>query len=96
MNKDVSFKSIIEGLAEVFKRYNLTIFMIVLAVGLGTAVLLLNNTLQKSSDTSGYSSSLDITSFDQTTIDKIKQLHTSTEFTGGVTLPAGRINPFGE
>lgn len=96
MNKEVSLKAIIEGIASTFKKYNLTIFIIVLAGGLGTAVILLNNTLKKSSDTSGYSSNLDITSFDQATIDRIKQLHTSSEFTGDVALPTGRINPFAE
>lgn len=96
MNKDINISAIVQGIVGVFKRYNLTIFMIVLAGGLGTAVVMLNNTLQKSSDTSGYTSNLDITSFDQATIDRIKQLHTSKEFTGEVTLPSGRINPFAE
>lgn len=86
------FVSIVKG----FRRYNLTIFIVVLASGLSTAVLMLNASLQKSSDTTGYSSTLDITSFDQTTIDRIKQLHTSDETINGSSLPSGRINPFAE
>lgn len=94
--KDVSVKTVFIAIAQGFKRYNLTIFIIVLAGGLGTAVIMLNNTLQKSSDTSGYTSSLDITSFDQSTIDRVKQLHTSSEFDSNTPLPSGRINPFAE
>jgi hypothetical protein len=94
MNTDVAtlFVSIAKGL----RRYNLTIFIVMLTGGLSAAVLILNATIQKTSDTAGYSTSLDITSFDQATIDRIKQLHSSSEIAADSSLPAGRINPFAE
>ncbi|CAN5369453.1 hypothetical protein BH10PAT4_BH10PAT4_3360 [soil metagenome] len=93
-NKDVS--SLISSIVSAFQRYNLTIFIVVLTGGLVVAVLMLNSTVQQASDTTGYSASTGSTSFDQTTIDRVKQLHTSSEFTSDVTLPSGRINPFSE
>ncbi len=86
---------IFTAIANGFKRYNLTIFIVVLVTGLSTAVIMLNDTLQKASDTSGYTSTLDSTTFDQATIDRVKQLHTSSE-TVDTSLPTTRINPFNE
>ena len=93
-NKSVgsAFRSIVTG----FQKYNLTIFIVVLTSGLAIAVLLLNSTLQEASDTSGYTSNIDQTSFDQTTIDRVKELHTSSEVTNDEPLPEGRVNPFAE
>jgi hypothetical protein len=79
-----------------FRKYSVTIFVVVLVGGLATAVLLLNQILQQSSNAEGYTSSLDITTFDQQTIDRINSLHSSTEADSSVTLPNGRINPFTE
>jgi len=93
-NKNIS--AIFAPIANAFRRYNLTIFIVVLVGGLVTAVLMLNATLQESSNTSNDPSSLDITTFDQTTINRVKQLHTSDDKTSTFTLPPGRINPFSE
>ncbi len=93
-NKSVGsvFRSIVTG----FQKYNLTIFIVVLTSGLAVAVLLLNSALQEASNTSGYNADSDPTSFDQATIDRVKQLHTSSEITGDTLLPEGRVNPFAE
>lgn len=93
-NKDVG--AFIVPIIKTFQRYNLTIFIVVLTGGLATAVLLLNATLQEASDTTNYTSTLDSATFDQTTIDRVKQLHTSSETTNELVLPDGRINPFSE
>jgi len=94
--KNTNLTTAFGPLIRAFQRYNLTIFIVVLVSGLATAVLMLNATLIQSSDTTGYKSPVDITSFDQATIDRVKQLHTSDESSTGFTLPAGRINPFSE
>ena len=93
-NKDTS--SLIRSIVSAFQRYNVTIFIVVLTGGLVVAVLMLNSTVQQASDTAGFSAGTGSTSFDQVTIDRVKQLHTSTEFTADVSLPPGRINPFSE
>lgn len=84
------------AIAHTFGRYHLTLFVVVLVGGLSTAVLMLNEILKQSSDPNGYTSSLDITSFDQATIDRLQQLKSSDEASTGFTLPAGRLSPFVE
>lgn len=93
-NKDIS--TLIQPLVAAFQRYNLTIFIVVLVTGLVVAVLMLNSTVQQASNPSGYTSTTTSTSFDQTTIDRVKQLHESSEYTSSSELPSGRINPFTE
>jgi hypothetical protein len=92
-NKDIS--TLIGPIIQGFQRYSLTIFIVVLTSGLVVTVLIMNSIVQKSSDTSGYTSTTNMTSFDQVTIDRVKQLHTSDAQTD-ITLPPGRINPFAE
>ena len=91
-NKPSSFITI----AQTLGRYHLTFFTVVLVGGLSTAVLILNDILKQSSDTTGYTSSLDITTFDQVTIDRLTRLKSSSEGLTDYTLPAGRVNPFAE
>ena len=88
--------SIFNYIAIVFGRYHLTIFTVVIVGGLSTAVLLLNAILAESSDTSGYTSALDVTTFDQATIDRVTQLKSSSDTSPDFTLPSGRTNPFAE
>lgn len=83
-------------IAQTFGRYHLTLFIVVLVGGLSTAVLMLNEILMQSSDTNGYTSSLNNSGFDQATIDRLKQLKSSSEASTDLTLPAGRVNPFAE
>lgn len=88
--------SIFNSIITVFERYHLTIFTVVIVGGLSTAVLLLNAILVESSDTSGYTSTLENTSFDQVTINRVTQLKLSSDTSLNFTLPSGRISPFAE
>lgn len=92
-NKDIS--TLIGPIVRGFQRYSLTIFIVVLTVSLAVGVLILNSIVIQSSDTTGYTSTTDPTTFDKITIDRVKQLHTSDAQTS-ITLPTGRINPFAE
>jgi hypothetical protein len=94
-NKDlhISLQPVITAL----KRYSVTIFIVLLVSGLATAVLLLNQIVVSSSDTTGVTSNIDPNAFDQSTILRIEQFHTSDEYSASDTqLPSGRINPFAE
>jgi hypothetical protein len=79
-----------------FQKYKLTIFIVVLVGGLATAVLFLNQILALSSDTTGYTSTLEVQGFDQVTIERIQQLQPSSEPAPVYVAPAGRVNPFTE
>jgi len=95
--KNLNARTILGPIIAAFKRYNFTIFIVVLVSGLAVAVLMLNGILQQSSDISGYESSLGSINFDQATIDKVKGLHQSTDTPlPEFTVPSGRISPFGE
>lgn len=95
-NTNQNTKATFAPFTSLLGKYHLTIFIVILVGGLVTAVLLLNKTLQQASDTTGYTSSLDIAPFDQVTIDRVAELRASTEAPATFTLPAGRTNPFAE
>lgn len=96
MKKDIKLSAILAPITKAFKKYNLTMFIVALVGGLAIAVLMLSSALQKASDTSDYTPATDSSSFDQTTINRVKQLHSSTEQSTEYTLPTGRTNPFSE
>lgn len=94
--KNMSVTSLFLAIANTIRRYTVTIFIVLIVVGLSASVLLLNTILQDASNTNGVTSSVDDTGFDQSTIDRVKQLHTSADVLPDLTLPSGRVNPFAE
>ncbi len=74
----------------------MTIFIIFIAGGLVGAVLLLDTILNDTSDAQGYTSPIDAGTIDQTTLNRIKQLHTSDDPAPSMVLPSGRTSPFTE
>lgn len=96
MSKNTARPTLFRPIITVFRRYHLTVFVVVVVGGLSTAVLTLNAILIQSSKTDGFTSSLDSTDFDQSTIDRINQLKPSDDTSARFTLPSGRTNPFSE
>lgn len=78
------------------ERFHVVIFVIVILGGLVVVVFLLNNIIIASSDSNGYTPSTNTADFDQTTIDRIKQLKTRNEQNDQLDLLQGRTNPFVE
>jgi hypothetical protein len=75
-------------------RHHPILFIIVLSLLLGLGVYSLYEVLSITSSTGGVSS---ITTFDKKTIDKIKNLHSSTDSNDTtLTFPTPRSNPFVE
>jgi len=89
-----SFKQFIN----LFARYNLVIFIVLISAGLVVSVLILNNIVsQPTNNSSNPSTNPTATStFDQSTINRLNKLETSANNTSYQTLPAGRNNPFSE
>ncbi|MFZ1301678.1 MAG: hypothetical protein WAQ27_03865 [Candidatus Microsaccharimonas sp.] len=77
------------------KRFHLTLFFVFIIACLSGAILLINNTL-KGTDDSTYTSSINAGTIDQTTLNHLNALHTSDQAVPAPQLPAGRVNPFGE
>ena len=95
--KNLSLGSLFKPIGRAFARYHMTLFIVFIVAGLGAAVLFLNGILTTVTTTSdGYTSPIDAGSIDQATLERIQQLHTSSESVPAPTLPSGRTNPFGE
>lgn len=94
--KNITTNNVFKSIGIAIERFHMTLFIIIIVGGLVAAVMVLNGILQQSSDTNGYTSNLGINGFDQTTINRLNQLHTSDEAPTAITLPSGRINPFSE
>jgi len=92
MNSPLQLKSFVRLL----RRYHLTIFIVFVAAGLGTAVFTFTNLLGESSTDTSYTSPISAGSIDQATLQRIKALHTSDEATPQLVTPPGRTNPFSE
>jgi hypothetical protein len=94
---DISIESIKTGLLSFFKRFHVLLFTLFVLGGLMAAVLLLNDIIAKSGTSTDYVPEAANTSFDQATIDKIKQLRSGSESGGDdLNLTDGRSNPFVE
>lgn len=80
----------------VLRRFNLTLFILVVLGGLVAAVILLTSILNDASIGAGYQSPINAGSLDQSTLDRINALHTSQEQLPPATQTSGRISPFSE
>ena len=94
---ELSTASLKLTLGRFFRRYHLLIFTIGVLGGLSVCMLLINGIIIKSSDISGYEPAATNTSFDQDTIERIKELHSSQDAApDDLNLGNGRSNPFVE
>ena len=93
---DISLTSIKKLAIDALHRYHLILFVITIAGSLVVVVFLLNNIIVTSSTSNGYTPQSDSATFDQATIERIKQLKTSAENNGQLAPTQGRVNPFVE
>lgn len=94
---EITPASLKTGIAKFIKRYHFLIFTVSVLGGLAVCMFLINNIIIKSGDSTGYEPAATNTSFDQQTIDRIKQLHTASDSTADdLNLGQGRSNPFVE
>ncbi len=96
MNKHTPKKPFAKPLLNVLGRFHLTLFFVLVVAGLVGAVMVINDTLNKTAASKDYTSPINAGSIDQVTLDRVKSLHTSTETVPETPIPTGRINPFGE
>ena len=94
-NKPISNPS--KSITNIFRRYNLTLFVVVIVGGLIFCVLILTNIMNRPPDDNVNTSSGGTTQFDQATIDSLSKYKASSDNLGTQVLPSsGRINPFSE
>jgi hypothetical protein len=92
---DMSLGSIKTLLVNFLHRYHTIVFTVVVLGGLAIAVLILNGTVNESSNSNGYVSTGNSITFDKATIDRINNLK-SPDQASQISLPDGRTNPFVE
>lgn len=90
---DKTNKNPFAPIANFFTRFNVVIFIVVVASGLIAAILIINNILQLPYKTTSNTINNTQTTFDESTIVQLNKLKTSDQNTNP-TLPTGRINPF--
>lgn len=95
MNISISFAFVKKFIVTTLHRYHVVLFVVIVLGGLAAIVFYLNNVLILSSQSDGYTSASNNSSFDQATIDRIKQLRTTNETDSKLDL-SGRANPFVE
>lgn len=96
MNMNLSLAPIKKTIFTFFRRFHVMIFVLVVLGGASVVVFLLNGIIVRSGDTSGYTSAVNDTSFDQATIKRIEELKTRGQNNGDLNLSDGRTNPFVE
>ncbi len=95
MNASISLSSLLNSINTFFEKYHSTIFFTTISLLLAGAILALYLDIQSpvSDETSEPVIS---SSFDQKTIDEIKDLRQSSESTRNLSFPSPRSNPFVE
>lgn len=96
MNKNTPKKPFAKPLLNALGRFHLTLFFVLVVAGLVGAIMVINDTLNKTAASTDYASPINAGSIDQATLDRVKSLHTSSETVHEAPIPTGRINPFGE
>lgn len=94
--KNITLTSLLKPVIPIFRKYHLTIFIVFVVAGLSFAVFTFTSLLGETSIDTTYTSPINAGTIDQTTLDRIKALHTSDEATPAMVTPPGRINPFSE
>lgn len=90
---DKTSKNPFAPIVNFFTRFNVVIFIVVVASGLIAAILIINGILQLPYETTGNIINNSQTTFDESTIVQLDKLKTSDQNVNP-TLPTGRINPF--
>lgn len=88
--KNPKTNNVLRAIANIFIRFNVTLFIITLAGGLVIAVITLTNIMQPTNDDLLGPGVTGPSSFDDATIERLNNLGANSS----QNLPSGRINPF--
>lgn len=89
----LNFSSLTNSIVAFFQRYHFLMFFVFIVGSLCVGVIMLYSTIQLSDEANGYTSQGADTSFDQTTIDRLRDLKQSTQETEKLPV-SGRVSPF--
>lgn len=81
---------------KISKRFHLTLFFVFVVACLAGAILFINYTIKETSVDPNYVSPITPVGLDRMTLEKLKSLHTSSQYAPTPLSLEGRSNPFGE
>lgn len=93
MQGSISIQQLTRGISQFMHRYHVIIFTVFVLGGLSVATYLI---YQATTSAQTPSDQAPANQFDQSTINRIKTLHSASETPTPINLPPGRINPFQE
>lgn len=96
MNFNLSLTSIKKALITFLHRFHVVLFVVIVLGGTAMVIFILNGIVIRSSESDGYTSNTNNTTFDQATIQRIEELKTRDQTDDSASLPSGRTNPFVE
>jgi hypothetical protein len=96
MNFTLSFTSIKKAFIKFLHRFHVVLFVVIVLGGTAMVIFILNGIVIRSSESDGYTSNTNNTTFDKTTIQRIEELKTRDQTDDSANLPSGRTNPFVE
>jgi hypothetical protein len=95
-NSSISLTSIKKAFIKFLQRFHVILFVIVVVGGTAIVIFILNGVIIRSSESDGYTSNTNNTSFDKATMKRIEELKTRDQNDNSAVLPSGRTNPFVE
>lgn len=95
MKNSLSISGFFKSIGRMVGKFNMTLFILAILCALIYAVLSINNMLSQAATDTSYTPNSSLNGLDSSVVDQINQLHTS-DTPLNLTLPDGRINPFGE
>lgn len=94
MKTNLSITVILSAIKHFFQRFHVVLFVIFVLGSSSLAILTLQKVIGTSDEANGYQSNANSTSFDQDTIDRLRQLKSDGQTSDKLDLSQTRINPF--
>lgn len=90
---NISLTAIKNSIVSFLKRYHFVIVIVYIVGSSSYAILLISKTIELSDDTNGYTSQENVTTFDEDTITRLRNLKTGDQDTEKLPV-SGRVSPF--
>lgn len=96
MKSSISLDQLPTKLSRFIHRYHIVVFVILVIGSMIVVMLMLNSTIQSSTDTDTLNVAQPPSRFDTETIEKLESLKVDSDSGDQLQFPSGRVNPFVE
>lgn len=84
------------SLNDIVQRYHSIAFFVIIIVSLAVAIFFLNSIVVQSDASTDYAPTEETASFDEATIERLRELTPSSQSPQALETPSGRTNPFSD